>query len=606
VFVRFQGKGLVILLDSTVVLSVRSIAFGGILCYSCWVNKPFRPIAIIKKSLFPRLLLAEILMNQQPPAKERKIDTEISKFLEVKDFGIILVAALTQCWWTSVFVSLKIGLVNFLPTLVFMGILYWFTKFLIDIQYSRWYFLAGFLITLRLPITISDRLEPLNWLLYLSLVGLISYKVFKYFQERKQLIVLLATIAIVFFNSSTHLFLDSPYTYSFRLANKLPSNYVLGQDNNLTWECSYEHSIFPVHCDMRHAIASEKIFVDPKYDASFSVLLNRFFYGYLNSLVGVPGHRWFMSVSLNIFLWISSCIAIYRIGEIANLNQRIRNISMLCCASSWGFVYFVAQPSPHMAAFAYSAIILWATLELIYDEFFNPPLLVLLIVSGSLVYDIYPLILISTILLFMYKRWILAILIPVLSITLNLLWKYISLAGILGTMGDLKSMSSPVSNLTYSFQNWTKAISSFDVSRVWQFLSNGFMAYLYGGMIFGAIASTALLIYLKIQKKNAANPEDNQLLFNISACFCSVMLVAMFFVAAQSEIWSPITKFCPRFAFYIYPINTLAIAFFTDKLINRWIYIAPITTFVVANSTITKFASMSAFFEYGLVGLYWQ
>ena len=83
------------------------------------------------------------------------------------------------------------------------------------------------------------------------------------------------------------------------------------------------------------------------------------------------------------------------------------------------------------------------------------------------------------------------------------------------------------------------------------------------------------------------------------------MLIAMFFVAAQSEIWSP-TKFIPRFAFYIYPINTLAIGFWADKLINRWGYVAPIATFMVANSTLIHLASMSAFFEYGLVGLYWQ
>ena len=203
----------------------------------------------------------------------------------------------------------------------------------------------------------------------------------------------------------------------------------------------------------------------------------------------------------------------------------------------------------------------------------------------------------------------LGVLIPLLSIALNVCWKYISLQQILGTLGNIQSLSSPSSNLTYSFQNWTKAILSLDFSRIWQFLSNGFMSYLYGGMIFGAIASTGLLIYLAIQKKNAVNPDDNQLLFpllfTITACFCTVMLIAMFFVAAQSEIWSP-TKFLPRFAFYIYPANTLAIAFLAGKFLNRGGYFAPILTFIVANSTLIKLASMSAFFEYGLVGLYWQ
>ncbi len=516
---------------------------------------------------------------------------------------------IAQCWWTSIFVSTKVGLLNLLPTLVFLGLWYWFTKSSLNIQYSRWYFLLGFLITLRLPITIAPQLEILNWTLYLSMVGLIGYRVFEYFRQRKQLIVVGFAITIILFNSFTHLFLDSPFTYSFRLLSQLPSNYIAGKDNNLTWECSYEDSDFPVHCDMRHFIPSEKIFTETNYDASFSVFLNRFFYGYINSLVGMAGHRWFMSISVNIFLWISSCVAIYRIGEITNLNERMRNIAMLCCASSWGFVHFIAQPSPHMTAFAFASIVLWATLELTRDEFLNDPLLILLIVSGSLIYDIYPLILISSILLFIYKRPLLGVLIPLLSIALNVCWKYISLQQILGTLGNIQSLSSPSSNLTYSFQNWTKAILSLDFSRIWQFLSNGFMSYLYGGMIFGAIASTGLLIYLAIQKKNAVNPDENQLLFpllfTITACFCTVMLIAMFFVAAQSEIWSP-TKFLPRFAFYIYPANTLAIAFLAGKFLNRGGYFAPILTFIVANSTLIKLASMSAFFEYGLVGLYWQ
>jgi hypothetical protein len=314
-----------------------------------------------------------------------------------------------------------------------------------------------------------------------------------------------------------------------------------------------------------------------------------------------------MSFSFNIFLWISACIAMYRIAEVLNLTEKMCSISMLCCASSWGFVHFVAQPSPHIAAFAFAAITIWATLELIGEKFYNPTLLALLIISGSLMYDIYPLILISAILLFIYGRTKLAILIPSFSIMLGLIWKYVSLQQILGTLGNITHVSSPSSNITYSFQNWLKAITSFDLSRIWHFIVNGFMSYLYGGMIFGAIASTGLLIYLIINKKEPKINEDKNymLLFNISACFCGVMLIAMFFVAAQSEIWSP-TKFIPRFAFYLYPINTIAIAFFADKFIGRWGYIAPSLTFIVANSTMFKLASMSIFFEYGLVGLYWQ
>jgi hypothetical protein len=207
--------------------------------------------------------------------------------------------------------------------------------------------------------------------------------------------------------------------------------------------------------------------------------------------------------------------------------------------------------------------------------------------------------------LFIYKRPILGILVPSLSIGLSLIWKYVSLQQILGTVGDVGNMSSPSSNLTYSFQHWIKAISNFDLGTIWQYLINGLITYLYGGMIFGTIASVSLVFYLLVKKKNVDDSGNYQLLFNISICLCGVMLIAMFFVSPQSEIWSP-TKVYPRLAFYTYPINTLAIAFFADKLINRWSYALPTLTFVVANTTITKLASMSAFFEYGLVGWYWQ
>lgn len=546
-----------------------------------------------------------------------KLKNEASELISLKsvfiDFSVIAIATGCQCIWMSFFISTKVGLINLLPTFIYLSIWYFFCKTQLEHRYYWIFFLLGFSLTLRLPITISPQLEFTSWIIYFSMIGLIGSKFFRYFQERKQLIVLGLAIVIVFFNSFTHLFLDSPFIYSLRLVSNLPSNYISQKDNNSTWECAYENKNLPVHCDMRHFIPSEKIFTEPNYDPSFSVFLNRFFYGYINSLVGVKGHRFFMSISLNIFVWISASVAIYRIGEIANLNSKALGIGMICCASSWGFVHFVGQPSPHLTAFAFASIILWATLELIYNQSFNRPLLILLIISGSLIYDIYPLILISSLLLIIHKRPVLGVLIPLLSIIFNVFWKYICLQQVLGTLGNITNISSPSSNLIYSFQNWLKAVLSFDFARIWQFIANGFMAYLYGGMIFGAIASTGLIIYLWIRKKDNLNSEDNQLLLTISTCSCSVMLIAMFFVSSQSEIWSP-TKFIPRFAFYTYPVNTLAIAFFADKFIgkftnswiNNWGYIAPVLTFVVANLTITHLASVSVFFEYGLVRIYWQ
>ena len=287
------------------------------------------------------------------------------------DFIQIIIFTTVSCLWISIFISIKVGLVNILPTFVFVAIWYFFIKVYFSPENFRFFFPLGFILTLRLPLTISSHLEIFNWLIYISVITLIFSRIFNYFKLRKKLVILGITTLIIFFNSFTHLGLNSPYTYSFRLMNNLESNYIAGEDNNATWECHYEQSYFVVHCDARHFIASEKIFTEPKYDASFSVLLRRFFYGYLNSLIGIEGNRFIASFILNSIFWLFACVALFRICDLTNLDETIADISMLCCASSWGFVSFVAQPMSYLVAYAYASIIIWATIEIIFTTEFK-------------------------------------------------------------------------------------------------------------------------------------------------------------------------------------------------------------------------------------------
>lgn len=114
----------------------------------------------------------------------KNIQTD-SKFLEAKDIGIIMFSVLLQWYWTSTFISVKVGMLNILPTLVFVGIWYFFIKTSLDFKYPKLYFIFGFLITLRLPVTILPELEIFNWLLYLSMISLVGYKLFQYFKKEK-------------------------------------------------------------------------------------------------------------------------------------------------------------------------------------------------------------------------------------------------------------------------------------------------------------------------------------------------------------------------------------------------------------------------------------
>ena len=316
------------------------------------------------------------------------------------DTSTIFALTAIQCIWMSLNISIQIGLLNLLPTAIFLSIWYLFVKLEIPKKYRFISVFIGFLITLRLPLTVAKFLEPLSCFFYLIIVGLLLYKIASYYKANKNFVLLVATSLILLFNSLTHISLNSPYTYVNR------------STIDLKFECPYESPSFMVNCDFPHYIAEEKIFTDPEFDASFSVLLRRFFYGYLSSLISFDGHRWIANFALNLLFWLFACVALYKIVVLTQLGDRVAAIAMLCCASSWGFVSFVGQPSMHMTAYAYASILLWASLEMINSQSFPRNLLLaLIIVSGSLVYDIYAIALAVLLLLLVYRKAIMAVLI---------------------------------------------------------------------------------------------------------------------------------------------------------------------------------------------------
>jgi hypothetical protein len=537
---------------------------------------------------------------------------QLSILINCKYAGVILALTSVQFIWMTLFISFKVGLINFLPTLIFLTIWYLFVQVEIKPKYFWFCFSLGWLITLRLPLTIARFLEPLQWFLYFIVAGLVLYKIVQYYRLRQQLALLIVTTIIILFNSLSHISLNSPYTYSFRIVNNLPSAYASNVDNNSTWECPYESSTFMVSCDMRHTIAVEKIFTDAKYDASFSVYLLRFYYGYLSSLIGFDGHRWIASLTLNLLFWLFACAALYKTCILTKLSKRAAAIAMLCCASSWGFVSFVGQPAMYLAAYAFAAIMIWSTLEIVYSQSIKKQILFsLIIVSGCLIYDVYPLTLSCLTLIFISKKYFTVTSILFVQVLLNLLWSKFFLEKVLGSIGNQKN-SGNVHDIKNSLDAWINVASKLDITQATEFIGKGTQAYIYGGMVFGVVASSIFIICLLIVVLNKKERGDgsgllslipspisisllisssdksaensNRLLLVFSCSICFLVLLSTIFINPASHHWSPNSGMMPRLAFYTYPINTIAIAVLADVIVRNKAFIVAVITFLISNT----------------------
>jgi hypothetical protein len=524
--------------------------------------------------------------------------------------ALVALATLCQALWTSYFISAKVGLVNVLPTLIFLTLWLSFSKFSQSKPQWQWLvFSLGFITTLRLPITISSHLQIINWGIWIVMYFCIFNSVSNYFRKDKfRSSILLITTALILFISFTHIGLNSPFTSAFRLANNLPSDFMAGKDNNQTWECTYEYREMPVHCDMRHMIASEKIFNQKDYDPSFSVFLRRFFYGYLSSLIGYPGERWIASFALNVTIWLLSCMAMYRLCELLNFKENIGAISSLCVSASWGFVSFVAQPAPYLTAYALAVILPWAAMELIHTDkdVYRMVCLTTIILAGLAVYDIYPITLVCLLLLAINQklRWVMLI-IP-LQLAIVLIWQKVSLGGILGTTGDPRNSQV----ITNSLGGWWQALSSLTPDLVFLYTTRGLQSFLIAGFGVGAIAPFIWLAYKFLRadwysQMFRENSDRKNAVFFILVFTVLMLLTALFFTP-EAFFWTPNTGMLPRFIFYSFVANTIALASLGYSWLGKWAYLIPALTVLIACLDFTGIATVTLLFDYGDLRLIWK
>ncbi|CAN1209858.1 hypothetical protein TUMEXPCC7403_06510 [Tumidithrix helvetica PCC 7403] len=511
-----------------------------------------------------------------------------------QDLGIVLGFTLLQAVWMALFTSLKVGLLNLIPTFLVLAIWYFFIKIEFNTQpFTKYFwqiFLLVFILTLRFPATISRNLEPFNWIIYFIVIGLVLFKITNYFKVRQKLVLLILTGILILYNSLAHVSSNSPYTY------------VPGVAVNYPFACPHEHPEFMVNCDLNHFTALERIFVEPNFDASYSKKLRRFFFGYLSSLIGFDGHRWVASFSLNLLFWLFACAALYKTCSIFNLSERAAAIAILSCASSWGFVSFVGQSAMYAASFATAAIMIWATLEIIHSHNLQKTAFMsLLILIGSPIYDVYHLTLACAFTLWIFRKRATAIAVLTVQILIAILWTEIFLKQVLGTIGWQEN----VEFLTNSIKTWLTTLTHLDIAWILKFIWRGTEALIYGGMIVGFLAASIYLLDLW-NRYRSKQDLDSLLPLVVSSAVISLVLLSAILVAPEANRWSP-TGMLPRLAFYTYPIFTIALAAIADRSIKSYYaYSGVVLTFLFANIDITGIASMAPFFDYGLFGIYWK
>jgi hypothetical protein len=518
------------------------------------------------------------------------------------DAATVVVLMTIQFLWLCGFIDHWVALINLLPTAMFFAMWTSFAShcYANDVRRRLLLLLPALVLTLRLPLTLSPVLEPLSWLLVCGMAGFVVLRLGKTFRQAGELRYLLLTAALVGVNTLTHTGLDSPFTYTFRLINGLPSAFA-GADDDRTWECAYERPDYAVHCDARHFIASERIFTEPHFDASYSVVLPRFWSGYLNSLVGIEGHRWLASLLVNAVFWLLACLAVHRVATLLQQSRQTAAIAMLSCASAWGFVSMVAQPAPYALAFAYGVFVVWATVELVLGEHELWPLLPLVIVSVVMVYEAYPLLLASALFLLFYRRYKTAAVVLLGPLVLTLLWRFVFLRMVLGTEGALDDSASGVSNLALDFGTWWQALITFDVAQLGRLALFGIGAYLIGNLLIGSVAAG---FYVAVRIKEQGRAAWQEPYVRLLVYLNGAVLLATLFVAPQMRHWSPNTGMQPRLAYFTYPTNLIALA--ALPFTKKHLWLVPVLLFLLANIDLTGLATLPLLFDYGALQLVWK
>lgn len=265
----------------------------------------------------------------------------------------------------------------------------------------------------------------------------------------------------------------------------------------------------------------------------------------------------------------------------------------------------MAQPAPYLAAYVFAIFSFWATASLALENAPHPlrsGALILIMILTAGVYESYPISLACFLVLCFYRRFGAAVLLAAGQITLTLVWKHIGLAQILGTVGYMESASSGASNLSHDIQTWWNIVIGLDFARLLHYLWVGSLAFVFGNVVFGAVAG----IGLSVKQWRWFNHTDSKRCFWLMLMLVnSAMFAAMVFIVPQTFHWSPSTGMQPRLAFFSFALNLIAACYWMYTIKPQLVWSIPILSVFIANIDKTGFASIAMLFDYGALGLFW-
>ncbi len=520
-------------------------------------------------------------------------------------WGLAIIVSLAgQFAWIHHHLGEKLALLHLVPGALSIVLMASVCSVFWQRRALQWSMFVGYnLLVCRFAITLDASLVWLQWLIFAAMCGAIILRCWHSLQKDRAGKWMLLAMALIAVNTVSHLGLESPFTHTYHLLVDRPSDFS-GVDNNDTWECAYDGMDWAVQCDARHFIASELIFVEAEYDASFSVVLSRFYSGYINSLLGTDSWRWLASIGTNALLWFLSCIAVYQLARRFGQPPPVAVAAMLGTASAWGFVSLVGQPAPYLPAYAFGIFSIWAVVEHVTNPSLNirrRALLLLLQVLPIALYESYPISLLCVVLLMVYRHYLSALALIVVQVMVVVAWKKFGLEMVLGTAGDLASASSGVSNLTKDIYKWIEIAVTFNLKEFFLYVGVGTLAFLCGNMIVGAVVGSWIAVRDRAQ---IFGNEPQRLFWLVLALINFLMLGAMIFIVPQTLHWSS-TGMQPRLSFFSFAINLIAISYWVNGRWPKLLWIVPAASFAIAMVDKTGFAGIAMLFDYGAFGSYW-
>lgn len=417
------------------------------------------------------------------------------------------------------------------------------------------------LLLLRLPLVGGPALETIHRLAVLAIFVIIIVRVTAAHRASQTTAPLVASVLLSVLCALTHLSILSPYSAVCVIAI-WPDQYLTVLDGMV------------LNGDYPHFVDLFGSYATATHLPGMSVVLRRFFYEYLWSVLSPSGPSWATAFLVNMTLWTLSSSALVLT---AHRLTRSRTSCWFAALASGGLVLFTsyaAQPMLYLAAYAWSFILLGATLRYLEagEESANRPssFLLFLFAAGLATYDLIPVIVPLICVLAAARRWTAAAVAVGAQLIIPVLWAQAVLLPLAGTLGP-DSNRGFISN---SIEKWKVALLTSDVGTLTEYLLRGASNLFFASYGIGLLVALWVLVAKRRSFPRVwalSLPRDwpplslAALFLLLTAASLLVNFAIAALVAPELTYWSPGFNL-PRISAYYCPVALLAASVLMQQL----------------------------------------